>query len=820
MRVNPLSATNELSDIWLNFAQKIKGGHAVIHQLDITRFGSFDGFQWKNSIRDTPGNNIQNFKKLNIIYGRNYSGKTTLSRVFRSLEKGEIPWRFEGASFAVRGGQGDLNHQQLVGHAYDIRVYNKDFVAENLSFLTDQRSGNIQTFAIVGGENNALAERIAALLTSLGSIEEKRGARHDAAHALEKHAKASKRASDAREALDELLRRQANDVIKKDRAFGHAGYNIDSIKTDISFVTNNKVDVLTEADRSSFIALLKEEALPEIRDTASFRSKLDALFDEAKPLILTAIEPTKPLHDLLDDAALGSWAREGIRHHKGKRDDCAFCRQKLPADLWRTLADHFNQASETLGAAIDACAEKIRVELHSVAWMPVLETSQFYASEQPAFETAKAVLVRSIDSYKTDLQKLADALANRRASLFRIGQLPVREFDPVPAEAATQSFNAVVATNNGRSATLNKDKDGARLELRHSKVAEFLATIDLPGKEENIRQLLEKSAEAKEFSDTSRQAERVIEQEIKQLEAQQKDERKGAERVNMLLNHYFGHGGVRLEAVDNAANAGVKFQIMRGNQPAFNLSEGEGSLIAFCYFMAKLDALDSSGKELIVYIDDPISSLDSNHVFFVYSVIEQLLCAPIRKADGTEAYRYKQLFVSTHNLDFLKYLKRLSGPSNQVQHFIVERHGETSSRLSLMPGYLKKYVTEFNYLFHQIYRCSLNVPQGGDHDHFFSFGNNLRKFFEAYLYFKYPYGTGQDTATERVMRFFAGDEMAGKIATRLSNELSHLEESLDRGMSPIDIPEIQKIAVHVLEKIKAADPDQYASLMASIGVTA
>lgn len=792
----------------------------MIHQLDIARFGSFEGFQWKNSIRDTPGNNIQNFKKLNIIYGRNYSGKTTLSRVFRSLEKGEIPWRFEGASFEVRGEQGNLSHQKLVGHAYDIRVYNKDFVTENLSFLTDQRGGNIQTFAIIGGENNALAERIAVLLTSLGSVEEKRGARHDAAKAAEMHARASQRANDAREALNELLRRQANDVIKKDRAFGHPGYNIDSIKADISFVTSNKVEVLTEADRSSFVALLKEEALPEIRVTASFRSKLDALFDEAQPLLLSAIEPTKPLQDLLDDALLESWAREGIGHHKGKRDDCAFCRQKLPTDLWQTLADHFNQASETLGAAIDACAEKIRVELQSVAWMPVLEASQFYVSERPAFETAKAVLLRSLDSYKTDLQKLADALATRRASLFRIGHLPVREFDAGAAEAATQSFNEVVATNNGRSATLNRDKESARLALRRSKVAEFLATLDLPSKEENIRQLGEKSKESKEFADAARLAERSIEEEIKQLEAQQKDERKGAERVNTLLNHYFGHGGVRLEAIDDAASTGVKFQIMRGNQPAFNLSEGEGSLIAFCYFMAKLDALGNSGKELIVYIDDPISSLDSNHVFFVYSVIEQLLCTPTRKADGTEAYRYKQLFVSTHNLDFLKYLKRLSGPNNQVQHFIVERHGETPSRLSLMPTYLKKYVTEFNYLFHQIYRCSLDVPQGGDHDHFFSFGNNLRKFFEVYLYFKYPHGTGRDTATERVMRFFAGDEMAGKIVTRLSNELSHLEESLDRGMSPIDIPEIQRIAAHVLAKIKTADPDQYASLMASIGVPA
>jgi wobble nucleotide-excising tRNase len=790
----------------------------VIHQIDIAHFGSFDGFQWNGSIRDTPGNNVQSFKKLNIIYGRNYSGKTTLSRVFRSLEKGEIPWRYEGASFVVRGEQGELSDQQLTGHAYDIRVYNRDFVAENLSFLTDQRGGNIQTFAIVGSENNALAERIAVLSTNLGSVEEKRGARYDAAQASDKYSKASKRARDAMEALDELLRRQANDVIKKDRAFGHAGYNIDSIKADITFVNNNKVEVMTEVDRASYVALLKEDAQPEIRATASVRSKLDAFYEEAKPLIVTTIEPTKPLQDLLNDAALESWAREGIGLHKGKRDDCAFCRQKFPTNLWQTLADHFNLASETLGTAIDACSEKIRVELQSVAWMPALEAGQFYVSERPAFEVAKTELMRSIDSYKRDLQKLADALASRRASLFRTGRLPLREFDEAAAEAATQSFNSVVAVNNGRSTTLNKDKDAARLALRRSKVAEFLATLDLPGKEAQIRQLREKSAEAKTAAENARQAQRAIEQEIKQLEAQQKDERKGAERVNTLLNHYFGHGGVRLEAVDDAASAGVRFQIMRGNQPAFNLSEGEGSLIAFCYFMAKLDALDNSGKELIVYIDDPISSLDSNHVFFVYSVIEQLLCAPIRKTDGTEAYRYKQLFVSTHNLDFLKYLKRLSGPSKQVQHFIVERHGDAPSRLSLMPEYLKKYVTEFNYLFHQIYRCSIQVQQGDNHDHFFSFGNNLRKFFEVYLYFKYPHGTGRDTATERVMRFFEGDEMAGKIATRLSNELSHLEESLDRGMSPIDIPEIQKVAVHVLEKIKATDPDQYESLMASIGV--
>jgi len=47
-------------------------------------------------------------------------------------------------------------------------------------------------------------------------------------------------------------------------------------------------------------------------------------------------------------------------------------------------------------------------------------------------------------------------------------------------------------------------------------------------------------------------------------------------------------------------------------------------------------------------IDDPISSLDSNHVFFVFSLIDSIIAKP---------KKYTQLFISTHNLDFLKYIK-------------------------------------------------------------------------------------------------------------------------------------------------------------------
>ena len=48
----------------------------MIKKININNLGLFKSFNW-DSIRD-KGNSVIDLKKENIIYGRNYSGKTTL----------------------------------------------------------------------------------------------------------------------------------------------------------------------------------------------------------------------------------------------------------------------------------------------------------------------------------------------------------------------------------------------------------------------------------------------------------------------------------------------------------------------------------------------------------------------------------------------------------------------------------------------------------------------------------------------------------------------------------------------------------------------
>jgi hypothetical protein len=171
-------------------------------------------------------------------------------------------------------------------------------------------------------------------------------------------------------------------------------------------------------------------------------------------------------------------------------------------------------------------------------------------------------------------------------------------------------------------------------------------------------------------------------------------------------------------------------------------------------------------------------------------------------------------------LDFLKYLKKLSLPPEKNhggnQHFLIERIGG-SSAISVMPAYLKECITEFNYLFHQIYKCRDAEYAKVSHEPFYSFGNNLRNFLEAFLFYKYPHHDNQSDSFERMKKFFGYDDLAVALINRLNNELSHLESIFDRSMKPVEIPEIPKLANYVLDKIYEKDPHQYNSLVKSIG---
>lgn len=78
----------------------------MIQQIDHLRdFGIYRNFQ---------GGGLPAFAKCNLIYGWNYSGKTTLSRLFQILENPERVASWPNSSFRVVLGDGSaVTHTSL-----------------------------------------------------------------------------------------------------------------------------------------------------------------------------------------------------------------------------------------------------------------------------------------------------------------------------------------------------------------------------------------------------------------------------------------------------------------------------------------------------------------------------------------------------------------------------------------------------------------------------------------------------------------------------------------------------------------------------------
>jgi wobble nucleotide-excising tRNase len=797
-----------------------------IKKIDLIKnMAVFQDFRWASSVRD-GGNNIAEFKKINIIYGRNYSGKTTLSRIFRALETGSISDKYNSPEFQLSfDGGSNVTENSLISHGKVVRVFNEDFVKDNLRFIVDDEQ-TINSFAVLGEDNTKLEEEIEKHEFELGSDEDRSGLLGDLLSAEDKFKEARKAHGDKLSELEGKLRDKANKAgtgIKHNKSFGDANYNVPKIKTDITTVAKDIYSALTEEQVGEFHDLLREEPKSEITESSSFNLQYSMIVSKAKELIEKKIQASDPIHELLNDAALATWVRTGREHHQGKRDRCAFCGSDLPPDLWEKLDKHFNQQSEELRKALDGLLGTIERERVRVPNLLKIKDSDFYSNFTSKLDSLAEQLSSQLDSYCASLDSIKEQIEKRKDDIFT----PLEFDDPKSYEDALNttrdSFEQLRNESNQFTASLSAGQLKAREALRLHEVYTFINDIKYESECSAIDALNEAMGKAEEAKNTSKEKVDAKRAKLNELKAQLKDESKGADRVNDYLNNFFGHKSLSLRAIEEdqeGMSSGYRFEVTRSDKKAFHLSEGECSLIAFCYFMAKLEDVETKGNQPIIWIDDPISSLDANHIFFVYSLINAEIVTPEKYEEGgenKERDRFKQLFVSTHNLDFLKYLKRLPGASNKKksQYLIVSRTDQFSD-ITLMPRYLKDYVTEFNYLFHQIYKCAYaQVECDENHDCYYNFGNNARKFLEAFLYYKYPNAVEKD---DKLKRFFGDDALAASLTDRINNEFSHLAGVFERSVLPVDVPEMKTAANFILRTIKEKDPDQYAALLQSIGV--
>jgi wobble nucleotide-excising tRNase len=211
----------------------------------------------------------------------------------------------------------------------------------------------------------------------------------------------------------------------------------------------------------------------------------------------------------------------------------------------------------------------------------------------------------------------------------------------VSANDKISAHNALMDNLATEQKTLKDEIWKCVIEESRTPIAAFVAKDSgLKRAIENLeRQIAEKTQEAVELRTA-----------LSALESQITSVQPTVTAINQTLAS-FGFSSFRL-ATAGELDSRYKLERLDGSDAAQTLSEGEKSFITFLYFYHSIrGSMTSSGttEDRIVVFDDPISSLDSDVLFMVSTLIKEF----VKEAKAKNG-RVKQVIVLTHNVYFHK----------------------------------------------------------------------------------------------------------------------------------------------------------------------
>ncbi len=207
----------------------------------------------------------------------------------------------------------------------------------------------------------------------------------------------------------------------------------------------------------------------------------------------------------------------------------------------------------------------------------------------------------------------------------------------------------------------------------------------------------------------------------------------------MLLKNNFT--GFKIEKKESENNI-IKYYILREGETSEShifksLSEGEKNFIAFLYFyqmcLGTHDTQNSTKKKIIV-IDDPVSSMDSQVLFFISTLIRRLIA---KKGKGKDQQgnnlidqlkneNIEQVFILTHNIFFYKEVALAFGARicNSTAYFNVKKFNNQSI-IERIENYKNIAFNDYHLLWQEIKKESSEKIS-------MALLNNMRRIIESY----------------------------------------------------------------------------------------
>ena len=609
----------------------------MIKQIDIKNVATYDNI----------GVQFEDLKKVNFIYGSNGCGKTTISNLLH--DKSDA--KYNNCTLTW---QNSIPLKTL--------VYNKEFRERNFG------KGKLNGVFTLG---EATAEQIKEIETK---SEELKTIKTDGIHKREtldkQKLEKEKLDNDFKETTWTKVYKKHENVFKE--AYGSHQKEPFKIKLLQEFSNNNSQLETLESLKEKAKTIFGEQPqrIDEISEL-SFERVIDIEENKIWKKIIVG-KADVDIAKLIQKININDWVNQGREYIENTT--CPFCQKETITEDFKTQIESY--FDETYLNDIKELKE-LKQEYNTLT-LNIINVLNGIEVNQRAFNNTKLDIEKFSAYLKTFISQNTvnnEYLNNKIKEPSRSVELiSIKEQSDLLIELIKEA-NIEIKKHNNIVTNYATEKSNLIKSVWKFLIEEYKTDITTFNSKKDG---LEKGIANLETQHKAKQDEyKKLDIEIKSLNKNVTSIQPTIDEINRILKSY---GFLNFEIVPTKEEGFYQIQREDGTIAETTLSEGEITFITFLYYLQLTKggiSEEEVNNERILVIDDPISSLDSNVLFVVSTLIKDII-----KNIKADIGNVKQLILLTHNVYFHKEVSFIDGRTkicNKTFFWILRKNDKITS---------------------------------------------------------------------------------------------------------------------------------------------
>ncbi|WQS13475.1 AAA family ATPase [Helicobacter pylori] len=769
--------------------------------VNIKKIKSFKAFCGLDAIE------MGEFKDYNVIFGNNGCGKTSLTRAFELLipknkhiekyrtistaKSPSIEFEFKDKSYKIEP------NSNIKAPSFKVEIYNSDFLHNNAPFNSEfglkklDDGTNILEGSVLGEETKEINQ----LKDFKEKVEKRQKKIKDENSAETLSTEQENKIKKCDEEIEKIRKKVTSNTIQialdKIRINNICEVSKDEFKVQEDALTNleKDFDELNEAMKE--FDGLKEIQLP--KDYQTIKDKLKSLF--SFDIDKEVGQVSKEIKEHISKVGR-EFIEKGIELQKKMPDNkCPFCTQEITNNIIQAYTSYFNKRIEQFNQDSLEVSGTLKKILEQWNIKEILQSFEKFKPFIEDFSTNKESLENALEQIKVLLEKLQKEVGKKEGVK---NKEKFQEIDKKLLENYENLQKCVDETGN----ILNQ-KEEQKKKLKKLKTELEEARIK---KAKHDSYDLQKSKEEakRKLSILNRGHERLnrllekIDKKLKELYDQKRPDIE-------IINKYLKALNLPKYSLDKDYRIVLNADALENSEAKIILSDGEKTTLAFAYFLARLKLFYKKEglKNLVVVIDDPISSLDEQRIYntaYLVANINQELAGEKLSNEEDKV----QVFVLTHNHTFMARLINMVG--KHACYFQLERH---QGQLKIVcKNKVKGYFDTFYLLlFKEVYAFAKEETVQDNFNEAINYGNKIRILLESFLKINF------------IDSFFGEDSVFKEDKIKKLIETANREVALDFSKLPFNkdnncnIENKGMLLKEILRIVKGLHLDSHGSVM-------